>query len=185
MSVAGFMILSSVAISQATEIVIGHQVGAGRFDEAYRQLLRSLRVAFAVAIGVSGVIALAAPWIMSAFTSDPVVLGLGTLILRLSVPLESGRTFNLVVINALRASGDARFPFFLGLVSMWGVWVPLAWFFGLYLGWGLLGVWAAGTCDEWCRGLLMYRRWRRRQWLKYAHRTRDGVDALREEGAAT
>ena len=106
---------------------------------------------------------------------------LGTLVLRLSVLLESGRTFNLVVINALRASGDARFPFYLGVLSMWGVWVPLAWFFGLQLGWGLLGVWAAGTCDEWCRGLLMYRRWRRRQWLKYAHRTRDGVHALRGE----
>lgn len=185
MSVAGFMILSSVAIGQATEIVIGHQVGAGRFEEAYRQLLRSLRVAFGVAIAVSGVIALFSPWIMRAFTSDPMVLALGTLVLRLSVPLEAGRTFNLVVINALRASGDARFPFFLGLLSMWGVWVPLAWFFGLHLGWGLLGVWAAGTCDEWCRGLLMYRRWRRRQWLKYAHRTREGVHALREEGAAT
>jgi putative MATE family efflux protein len=183
MTVAGFMILSSAAIGQATEIVIGHQIGAGRFDEAYRQLLRSLRVAFAVAIGVAAAIALGAPWIMSAFSSDPAVLATGTLLLRLSVPLESGRTFNLVVINALRASGDARFPFYMGLLSMWGVWVPLAWLFGLQLGWGMLGVWAAATCDEWFRGLLMYRRWKRRHWLKYAHRTRDKVTTLKAEGA--
>jgi putative MATE family efflux protein len=185
MTIAGYMILSSAAIGQATEIVIGHQIGAGRFEEAYRQLLRSLRVAFAVAIGVATVIALAAPLIMRGFSSDPVVLAMGALLLRLSVPLESGRTFNLVVINALRASGDARFPFYMGLLSMWGVWVPLAWLFGLQFGWGLVGVWAACTCDEWFRGLLMYRRWRRRQWLKYAHRTRDRVNTLKAEGAAS
>lgn len=184
MSVTGFMIVTSAAIGQATEILIGHLIGAGRFDEAYRQLLRSLRVAFAVTVVVAGSIGLASPWIMTAFSSDPAVLAMGTLLLRLAVPLEAGRTFNLVVINALRASGDARFPFYVGLASMWGVWVPLAWLFGLQLGWGLLGIWAACNCDEWLRGMLMYRRWRRRQWLKYAHRTRDKVTLLKEDGAA-
>jgi Na+-driven multidrug efflux pump len=47
----------------------------------------------------------------------------------------------------------------------------------------MVGVWAAATCDEWFRGLLMYRRWKRRQWLKYAHRTRDKVTTLKAEGA--
>jgi hypothetical protein len=41
------------------------------------------------------------------------------------------------------------------------------------------GLWAAGTCDEWYRGLLMYRSWRQ-QWLKYAHRTREEMGQRRE-----
>ncbi|HSW05085.1 MATE family efflux transporter [Aquabacterium sp.] len=183
MSIAGFMILFSSSIGMATEILVGHQVGAGQFEQAYKLLLRSLRTAFGVACVVALAIGAAAPWIMSAFSRDPTVLALGTLLLRLSLVLESGRTFNLVVINALRASGDARFPFYMGLLSMWGVWVPLAWLFGLQLGWGLLGIWLACVCDEWFRGLLMYRRWRQRRWLKYAQRTQARVGALRDAAA--
>ena len=40
---------------------------------------------------------------------------------------------------------------------------------------GLVGVWIAMTADEWLRGLMMYRRWKQRKWLKYAERTRAKV----------
>ena len=76
-----------------------------------------------------------------------------------SLLLEPGRTFNIVVINSLRATGDARFPLLMGLISMWGIAIPLAWFLGLHLGWGLVGIWLAIAADEWTRGLSMYWRW--------------------------
>ncbi len=34
---------------------------------------------------------------------------------------------------------------------MWGLWVPLAWFLGLKLGLGLIGIWISMICDEWTR----------------------------------
>ena len=58
---------------------------------------------------------------------------------------------------------------------MWGVWIPLAWLLGIKLGWGLPGIWLAMTTDEWLRGILMYRRWKSRKWLKHAQRSRDHV----------
>ncbi len=71
-----------------------------------------------------------------------------------------------MVINALRATGDARFPLYMALVSMWGIAIPLAWFLGLHLGWGLIGIWLAFAADEWTRGLSMYWRWKSRRWEK-------------------
>ena len=43
----------------------------------------------------------------------------------------------------------------MGVVSMWGVAVPLAWWLGVHLGIGLAGIWIAFAVDEWVRGLLM------------------------------
>ncbi|MCB2542357.1 MATE family efflux transporter, partial [Listeria monocytogenes] len=43
----------------------------------------------------------------------------------LSIFLEISRTFNIVMVNSLRASGDANFPFFSGLVFMMGVSLPV------------------------------------------------------------
>ena len=91
----------------------------------------------------------------------------------MAVILEPGRVFNIIVINSLRATGDARFPVQFGFFSMWGVWVPLAWFLGLKLGWGVPGIWIAMTTDEWLRGMVMFRRWITRRWLKYAKRSRE------------
>ena len=49
--------------------------------------------------------------------------------------------------------------------------------FGLYLGWGLTGMWLAMIIDEWLRGVLMYRRWTKRQWVQHAERARAHVVA--------
>ena len=76
-----------------------------------------------------------------------------------------------------RATGDARFPVQIAVCSQWLLSVPLCWFFGITLGWGLTGIWVAMMIEEWLRGLLMYRRWKRRDWLKFAHRSRDQVSA--------
>jgi Na+-driven multidrug efflux pump len=61
------------------------------------------------------------------------------------------------------------------VLSMWCVMVPLAWLLGLKLGLGLVGVWVALLADEWLRGLLMYRRWRSRRWIRHAERSRAHV----------
>ncbi len=177
MQMVWVVVLCSVAIGLATEIMIGHLVGAGEFEAAYRQLLRSVRVGLAIALGVAIAVACLSPWILPLFTHDPVIIATGVLLMRIGILLEPGRVFNLVVINALRATGDARYPVVMGVFSMWGVLVLGSWFLGTYLGLGLVGVWIAMAADEWLRGLMMYRRWKQRKWLKYAEQTRAKVQA--------
>lgn len=172
MQLSMIMMMLGISIGIGTEIMVGHMVGAGQMDEAYRQLLRSLRVGLAVTAVSTCVVVALAPFLFDIFTDDPAIIAGGAVLLRISLLLEPGRTFNLVVINALRATGDARFPVLMGALSMWGVAVPLAWLLGLHLGWGLVGVWIAFTCDEWVRGLAMYARWKSRVWEKHAHAVR-------------
>ena len=177
MQLVWVVVLCSVAIGSATEIIVGHMVGAGAFDNAYQQLLRSLRLGMVIAFAVAVTIALLARPLVQLFThNEAIVAGCATLML-MGIVLEPGRVFNLVVINSLRAAGDARYPVLAGVFSFALVFAGGGWFFGTYLGWGLPGVWLAMTCDEWLRGLLMYRRWKSRRWLKYAHRTYNTVQS--------
>jgi len=173
--IMGWVIIFADSIGLGTEILIGHRIGEGDLDRAYHELLRSLRIGILIACGASVTMALCAPLVASAFSSDAVTTGLIVSVLRIGMLLEPGRVFNIVVINALRATGDTRFPLLAGVASMWGVWVPLAWFLGVHSGLGVVGVWLSMCCDEWLRGLLMYRRWKRRHWITHAQKSRQAL----------
>ena len=162
------ILMFSLAISFAVEIMVGHMIGAGKLHAAHRLVRRSLALGIVLALVVSTSFALAGPWLLTRFTSDPDIVTLGCTLLWWTVLIEPGRSFNLVVINALRAAGDARYPVMAGSVSMAVVLAGGSWFLGVYLGWGLVGVWIAYAADEWIRGLLMWRRWATLGWLPHA-----------------
>jgi putative MATE family efflux protein len=177
MNVQRLVILFSLALGLGTEILIGRLIGAGEFEEAYRQVLKSVRTGLLIATGAILIVVVFAAPLMGLFSHNEAIIAGGVLLLRLSIIYEPGRVFNIVIINALRATGDARFPLQIAACSQWLLSVPLCWFFGITLGWGLGGIWIAMMIEEWLRGLIMYRRWKRRDWLKFAHRSRDQASA--------
>lgn len=176
MQIQCFVIMFTMAIALANEIMVGHFVGAGRLDSAYLRTLASVRMGLFVAFGAVILVALATPWLVGRFTPDRGIVESCSWLTRIAIVLEGGRVFNLIVINALRATGDAKFPFRMAVLSMWMVWVPMAWG-AVHFGFGLPGVWAAMTADEWIRGLLMLHRWRKRKWVPSAVRSFQQVGA--------
>ncbi|HEY4249058.1 MAG TPA: MATE family efflux transporter [Lacunisphaera sp.] len=169
------VILFSIALGLGTEILIGRMVGAGEFDAAYREVLKSLRTGLIIAVVMISLVAIMAPHLLGLFSHDPTIVAGGTLLLWMSVVYEPGRVFNIVIINSLRATGDARFPVQIAVCSQWLFSVPLCWILGLELHWGLPGIWGAMMIEEWFRGIVMYRRWKKRGWMKYAQRSRERV----------
>ena len=165
-----FVLLSGLATGFAAEIVVGHLIGAGRLHEAHRLVRRALARGLVISVAVATAAALAAPWLLRLFTRDPAIIAAGGTLLWITVLLEPGRTFNLVVINALRAAGDARYPVAAGAVSMLLVLAGGSWLLGKVLGLGLVGIWIAYAADEWIRGLLMWRRWATQGWVPHARR---------------
>jgi Na+-driven multidrug efflux pump len=169
------VILFSIALGLGTELLIGRLVGAGAFEQAYQEVMKSVRIGFAISTTAIVLVALFGKQLLGQFSHDPLVIAGGAFLLLLSIPYEPGRVLNIVIINALRATGDARFPISIAIFSQWCFSVPLCWLFGLKLGWGLPGVWIAMGVEEWARGLIMLRRWKKRSWLPHAHRSREAV----------
>lgn len=161
-----FIFLFSIAISQGTQILIGHMVGAKDIENAYKRALKSLKLAIIISIATAALVSFFSKDLLGIFTDNMSIIELGTTLILLTIILEPGRSFNLVLISSLRAAGDVKFPVYIGILSMWGVSVTLSYFLGIYLGMGLVGIWIAFIADEWLRGLLMLWRWRSRVWVK-------------------
>ena len=165
-------LLFGLATGLSVEVLVGHLIGAGRLHEAHTLVRRALARGLAVSVVVAVLAALAGPWLLRLFTLDEQIINSATVLLWLTVLLEPGRTFNLVVINALRAAGDARYPVVAGAASMVLVLAGGSWMLGSVFGLGLVGVWLAYIADEWLRGLLMWRRWARLKWVPHARASR-------------
>ena len=179
-----FILLFGLATGFGAEIVVGHLVGAGRLHEAHRLVRRALARGLVVSVCVALAAALLARPLLGLFSDDEQILATGATLLWLTVLLEPGRTFNLVVINALRAAGDARYPVAVGAVSMAVVLAGGSWLLGVHFGLGLPGLWIAYAADEWIRGLLMWRRWARHDWVPAARATHRRLRAARGAPAA-
>jgi putative MATE family efflux protein len=165
-NIVSFILVFGLAMGQGTQILIGYKAGARDFEGAYHQLLKSLRYSLIMTVAIAIVVAIFREPLLSFFTKDDEIISMGSTLLLLCLILEPGRTFNLVVINSLRATGDANISLIMGFISMWGISVPLAYFLGIHLGFGLPGIWIAFIVDEWFRGITMYFRWRSRVWEK-------------------
>ncbi len=178
------ILLSALALGLSVEIVVGHLVGAGQLRRAHRLVKKALLLGWCLSLLLAGSAALAGPWLMRQFSGDAQLVALGAVLLWWTVLLEPGRTFNLVVINGLRAAGDARYPFVAGVGSMLVVLAGGSWLLGIGLGWGLVGVWLAYAADEWLRGLLMWRRWVSLKWVPHARAARRRRLAAARQGVS-
>ena len=170
--IGSMIIVFSLATAFAVEIMVGHMVGAGELGAAHRLVRTSLYRGLVISGVVAGGVALAGPWLLGLFTRDASILAEGALLLWLGVLVELGRTFNLVVINALRATGDVRFPVLAGAASMVLVLAGGSWVLAIHFGLGLKGLYIAFAADEWIRGLIMWRRWSVHAWVPHARAAR-------------
>ncbi|MBJ6363709.1 MATE family efflux transporter [Paenibacillus sp. GCM10012307] len=177
-NISMFIYLFALAIGVGTSIIVGRMVGAGHPQVAYLRVWNSVRSAsIATLVMIAFIVILREP-LMSIFTNDPEVIRLGANVLLLSIVLETGRTINIIIVNSLRASGDAKFPLWIGMFTMVGMSVPLGYLFVFKLDMGLAGIWFAIAADEWLRAVIMALRWRSRSWEKHALVRADSGEAV-------
>ena len=168
-----YVLLISLSIGWAVEIMVGRLVGAGEFRQGDQLVKKALRNGWIASGGLALLAALLAPWLMRIFTRDPQVIELARTLLFLSILLETGRVLNLLLNGALRATGDARFPALVSAVVMLVVMGGGSPWMGQWL--GLPGIWLIYALDEWVRGLALLIRWRWRGWLSHARSSQQSL----------
>ncbi|WP_410981698.1 MATE family efflux transporter [Bacillus cereus] len=167
-NISMFTFLFAIAIGMGTAIIVGRLVGGNEKDEAYVRVWKSVKWAISVTLCMVILVIAFRTQLMGLFTDNPHVITLGATVLLLSILLETGRTVNIVIINSLRAAGDAKYPVLIGAFSMVLMSLPLGYFFVFHLDMGLPGIWLAIAIDEWTRAIIMFFRWRSRAWENYA-----------------
>ncbi|MDF2521969.1 MAG: family efflux transporter [Clostridia bacterium] len=160
----GFLATLGMSIAQANQIMIGHLVGANEQEKAYTECLKSVKIAILCDFTVAVICFIFRKQLFGMYTQSPSIIAMGGTLLFISLILEPGRCFNMVLGSALQASGDVRFPVIVGIVSCWGVSIALSYILGISLGLGLPGIFVAFTIDEWTRGIIQLMRWRSGIW---------------------
>lgn len=165
-AISQYIFLCCVAIGYGTAILVGRMVGASRMEDAYRQVLGSLKWSATLSLVMDGIAILFRERLAGLFTVNPEIIQLTAQLLVVSLLLESGRSINLVLVNSLRAAGDSSFIAYMGFISMVCMSLSLGYVFVFWLKLGLVGIWFALAADEWLRGIVFWFRWRSRAWVK-------------------
>ncbi len=163
-----FFYIFAVAIGQASQIITGHNVGAGEMDKAYRDGLKAYHYALGCTLAMCSVGIFFRSQLLGIFTDDENVIALGSTVIVVNLLLELGRTTNIVVIAQLRGAGDVYFPTICAIFSMWLISVLGTYILAVRLNMGIYGLWAGITADECIRGILMVIRWRSKKWQSKA-----------------
>lgn len=140
-----FALLPAWGLSNAAATMVGQALGAQKPLRAETAVWTAGRFN-AIFLGVLGVgFVIWAPWIVSGFTTEPVIAGHAVDCLRI---VSSGFLFfgyGLVFTQAFNGAGDTWTPTWINLGCFWAWQIPLAWWLALYLGMGPRGVYVAVT----------------------------------------
>ena len=165
---ASIAYLYSIALSQATQIVLGYLFGAGKFDIVRRRVWMADLIAAVLTTAVSLTLWWNFDAVVGLLTADPVVHELGRQIMLVEVFLGIGRSLNIVMVRALIALGDVRTPVTVNVAFSWVFAVGGGWLLGIGWGWGLVCMWIAMCIDEWLRAGFLIATFARGGWKRRA-----------------
>ena len=164
--VAFFSMMPGFGFSMAAMTLVGQALGAGNPDRAKRASWFATRSCF-VWMGTMGLVFFFfGHWIMGLFTSDPAIIENGAIALKVVALAQPGQAFGMVLAGSLRGAGDTSYPMFTTGAAMWFVRLPVAYLFGITLGFGLGGVYLGWVIDTLVLAALNWARYRTGGWQK-------------------
>ena len=132
------------AVNFAIITVVGQCVGAREYEQAEQYTKRLMKISYLYTAALGGLVCLALPLLLRLYDLEPETLRLAALLIILHNALAAllhPTSFNLS--NSLRAAGDAKYTMYVGAGCMLVFRLGSALLFGIVLGWGIIGVWAA------------------------------------------
>ena len=160
-----FAMIFSNASAMATQIITGHLVGAGKNDEAYKRVFRTLRTSMPITVALASLNAILCRYTMHIFTDNQNIIVLAQSIMIVDIFIETGRCLNMTFVSSLKAAGAYMFPFIAGIVCNWGLGLTTGYAVGVMLGLGVAGIYIGTATDECIRGLIVMYYWYKKKWL--------------------
>jgi MATE family multidrug resistance protein len=97
------------------------------------------------------------PWL---YTSDKTVIAIAAQLLIVAAIFQLFDGTQVIGLGVLRGMGDVNIPTFITLLAYWVMGLPLGYFLGIHLNWGVTGVWYGLTFGLMVSAILLYIRFR-------------------------
>jgi Na+-driven multidrug efflux pump len=167
-----------IGVSNATSVLVGNRIGAGKENEAYVYAGRSLGIGIVGGFFLGLILQLVKGPILSLYKVSPEVIENASHIINVVSLFLWIRVNNMTtVVGILRAGGDTRFSLFLDGIIIWIVGVPMA-YLGAFV-WNLPVhlVYLCAMSEEATKWILGIHRYLSRKWINNLTVHVDGLDA--------
>jgi multidrug resistance protein, MATE family len=130
-----------MAYGTATATLVGQSMGAKEFDLAERYGWEAVKVGVYATLVVGFLVIVFPDTVLHVFCKDAAVIAVARPILRICGALLPFVLSALVLTQALFGAGNTKFVMKVEFGLHFFCLVPLAYFFGIVIDWGVLGVW--------------------------------------------
>ena len=155
-----------IGVSNATSVLVGNRIGAGKEDEAFVYAGRSLGIGVAGGIFLGLILQLVKDPVLSLYKVSPEVIENAGYIINVVTFFLWIRVNNMTtVVGILRAGGDTRFSLFLDGIIIWIVGVPMAYLGAFVFDLPVYFVYLCAMSEEATKWVLGIRRYLSRKWI--------------------
>lgn len=127
----------------AVQTLVGNSLGSNEVVRAKKLGFMTSRLATIYTLFIGLIFSLFPRLVLILTTNDDVVIEAAVPALRIAGLGQIFYSIGVVLANGLQAAGKTLFVMIAEVVVNWFVFVPIAYFLGVYLGFGLLGAWSA------------------------------------------
>ena len=166
-----------IGVSNATSVLVGNRIGAGKEDEAYLYAGRSLGIGIVGGLFLGLVLQVVKVPILSLYNVSPEVIQNASNIINVVTFFLWIRVNNMTtVVGILRAGGDTRFSLFLDGIIIWIVGVPMAYLGAFVFDLPVYFVYLCAMSEEATKWILGIRRYLSRKWINNLTVHVDGLE---------
>jgi MATE family multidrug resistance protein len=134
--------LPAHALAEAAAVLVGQAVGAGKDSLVPTVARRALAIGAGYASTCLVVFAILGGSIASAMAAgDGALAARATTLVHVSLAFLVADAANVIARGVLRGASDVRYAAVVGIITSWLTTPPLAYLFGVYLGYGAAGGW--------------------------------------------
>ncbi|WP_431026384.1 MATE family efflux transporter [Halomonas sp. H5] len=160
------LILPGVGLGLAALSLVGQAMGREALGDAHRWGWDVVRLAWPCLAALALPMLLFPEAVLSIFLHDPELIRMGQLPLQLTALMIVLDAAALVLGQALLGAGANRTVMTLTLATQWLLFLPLAWWVGVVLEQGLIGIWWVQLGYRCFNSLCFAWIWQRRRWQR-------------------
>lgn len=164
MNIQALSFMSGQAFAVSATSLVGQSLGKKRPDMAQAYANHTRRVGLGVALVIGFIFFFFGRQVVGLYTNELEIMVQGAAVLKLVALTQPFQSSQFILAGALRGAGDTRATAVITFITVMLVRPGLAILHVKYLGWGLIGAWAAMVADQLLRSLLVVLRYNSGKW---------------------
>ena len=157
-----FMPLHGISLAATT--LVGQYIGSNELHYARKSGYTTIKMGVVYTLVAAIVFFTVPEWLFSLVTPDAEIVRLGKHILYFAAIFQISDAFGICSVGALKGAGDTLFTMWVGIGYAWLLFLPLAYWLGVFLGFGVVGAWVGATIYVILLGMTYFLRFRSSRW---------------------